>query len=100
MISHTMNKLIKRFLPSPVHAFFSSPPHLKSSLPNQKVRGKEKGREEERKTENYSETENVCVCRSTTTTRKRRGVKPIGEERGSRREREGDREKEPDELLE
>lgn len=45
-----MNKLIKRFFPSPVHAFFL-PLYLKSSLPNQKEREKEEGREEERKTE-------------------------------------------------
>lgn len=49
-----MNKLIKRFFPSPAHtflffSFFFPSPHLKSSLPNQKVkreRGKEAGRKE------------------------------------------------------
>lgn len=74
MISHTMNKLIKR----PI----SNHPQIKK-YEEKKRKG---GRKEERE-RSWSETENVCVCRSTTTTRKRRGVEPIGEERGSKREK-------------
>lgn len=86
--SHTMNKLIKK---PPLHF----PPLNTWNHPQIKKyegkRGREVGRKKEG--ESWSETENVCVCRSTTTRRKWRGVEPIGEETGSKREK-------PHELLE
>lgn len=90
LISHTMNKLIKR---TPTPPYSPPPQYLKSSCKSKSRRKKRKrGRKEERG-RSWSETENVCVCRSTTTRRKRRGVEPIGEESGSKREK-------PHELLE
>lgn len=88
-----MNKLIKRTPPHPPPLF--SPPLNTWNHPQiKKYEGKKrKGGGKEERGRSWSETENVCVCRSTTTRRKRRGVEPIGEERGSKREK-------PHELLE
>lgn len=79
MISHTMNKLIKRHPPPPSQIICKSK-SMKGKRGGEVGRKKEGGR-------SWSETQNVCVCRSTTTTIKRRGVEPIGEERGSKREK-------------
>lgn len=82
MISHTMNKLIKR---TPPPLLFLPPLSILEIIRKSKSMLRKRGREVGRKKErgrSRSETENVCVCRSTTTRRKRRGVEPIGEERG------------------
>lgn len=92
MISHTMNKLIKRTPPLDP-PYFSPLSILEIICKSKSMRKKRKGGRREERGRSWSETENVCVCRSTTTRRKRRGVEPIGEERGSKREK-------PHELLE